>query len=146
MCTIDGRGLDPRTVDEFRIALWSFVEFVGWDKPVWELAENTPEQFLHWLRSMPIAPRKRSKIAIRQTSFDARGVIRFFDWLGWRSGPRGMRSEATVRKYWRHIAPFFEFLDPRYRSEKLLSAMRKNGQRMAADGKASRRVHGEAEK
>ena len=89
------------------------------------------------MRHTPIAPRKRKR-ENRPTSFDAGSVTAFFHWIGWKADERGLRSEATVRKYWRYIAPFFQLLDPHYRPEKGLTvAARENGKRMAAAMKAS---------
>ena len=99
------RGLEPNTVAEFYAVLWSFLEFLGRDAPIGELTQDIPEKFLAWLRHTPIAPRKRKR-ENRPTSFDAGSVTAFFHWIGWKADERGLRSETTVRKYWRYIAPF----------------------------------------
>jgi hypothetical protein len=139
MRLVEGRSLDSVTVTQISNALWYFFEFVGADVAIGELDENIPEKFLHWLRTTPIAPRKRKGRANTPTSFDAESVAAFFDWIGWRMPPRGFRNEATVHRFWAEIAPFFELLDPHYRPDKVLEAARENGRRLAATAKATRR-------
>ena len=52
------RDTKPQTLNEYRKAIWLFVEFVACDPPTRELPDDTLARFLSWLKATPIAPRK----------------------------------------------------------------------------------------
>jgi integrase len=107
MLTIQARELDASTEAEYRTALWYLFEFLSCDPPCRELAADTPSKYLDWLRQTPIGP-KMTKT--RPRTFTAAAVAAMFRWPPRRKTTQGLRVEQTVGKYWRHIAPFFEFL------------------------------------
>ena len=107
MGEIDSRQLNERTVAEYRTALWYFVEFLGCDPPVRELADETPAKFLDWLRITPISPRMSKT---RPKLFSPAAVKFFFDRPPRKKTTQRLRCEQTVGKYWRYMLPFFEYL------------------------------------
>jgi len=107
---------EKRTLDEFRVKIWSFFEFLGCDPPQRELPGETPAKFLEWLRRTPIAPRKQRL----PKEFSPPAVAGFFQFRPRRKKSDGqLRTEQTVGQYWRTIRPFLEFLGLRTELEDL---------------------------
>jgi len=107
MTAVESRELDKDTLAEYRTALWYLFEFLGCDPPCRELAGDTPPKYLDWLRKTPISPRMSKT---RPKVFTAAAVNAFFKWPPRKKTTAKLRTEQTVGKYWRHIAPFFEFV------------------------------------
>ncbi len=105
MAQIEARELDPETVSEYRTAIWYLIEFVGCDAPLSELTAETPARFIDWLRKKPIAPRLAKT---RPKTFTAAAVSAFFQWPPRTRQTTRLRTEQTVGKYWRTIAPFLQ--------------------------------------
>ncbi|MGO9113382.1 MAG: hypothetical protein ACLP9L_29480 [Thermoguttaceae bacterium] len=101
------RGLAKRTIEEYRLVLWSILEYAGCDPPIRELPGDTCVRYLRWLRVTPSAPR-RSKTLPRNLSPGS--VAGFFAFPGRRKQTASYRQEQTIGRYWRHAEPFFAFL------------------------------------
>ena len=103
------RGLRPATLTQYRLAVWSFLEYVGCDllDPRRELPKDTNVQYVHWLRNTPIAPRKAHSLPKAITPASVR---QFLLCPPRRSRPGALRQENTVGRQWRHAWPFLKWL------------------------------------
>ena len=105
-----------RTQEEYTKALAAFLRFLAGkpadvalgSRPDTSLADDTPRQFLRWLTVTPISFGKRKL----PESFSEEAIRCYLSFL-WQRETGAQRRENTNHRLWRHIDPFFQFLNAR---------------------------------
>src|SRR5208283_705274 len=92
-----------RSLNSLRLALWSFIEFVGCDAPRRELPAGTPAEYRAWLSKTKAAPRKPRSLPL---SFSAAAVRSFLGEPPPRREEGRGRSGQTLGGYWARLTPF----------------------------------------